>query len=182
MTVTRFQIRAISLDYLDRIRARRVDDFGNAFVATVNTDEGGTPLRCCLREAAVGEQVALIAYRPALVGGPYAEVGPVFVHAERCEGYRETDNYPAEFRHRQLLLRAYDAQGHQVDNRIVEGEDAEEAIAEVFDRPEVAYLNARNVMAGCFMFEISRARSVECGRGHTSAGPCEPSTPLVGVR
>ncbi len=182
MTVARFQIRAISLDYLDRIRARRADDFGNAFVVTVNTDDDGTPLRCCLREAAVGEQVALIAYRPALVGGPYAEVGPVFVHAERCKGYRETDNYPAGFRHRRLLLRAYDTQGHQVDNRIVEGEDAEQAIADVFDRGEVAYLHARNVMAGCFMFEVSRAPSVECGRGHISAGPCVPSTSLVRAR
>ena len=46
MTVALFQIRAISPDYLDRIRARRADDFGNAFVVTVNTDEDGTPLRC----------------------------------------------------------------------------------------------------------------------------------------
>lgn len=54
---------------LDRIGSRGVD-VGNAVVVTVNQNEGG--------EAAVGEHVALVAHQPARVGGPYAEVGPVF--------------------------------------------------------------------------------------------------------
>lgn len=64
---------------LDRIRSRGVD-VGNAVVVTVNQNEGG--------EAAVGEHVALVAHQPARVGGPYAEVGPVFIHANSLRRVR----------------------------------------------------------------------------------------------
>ncbi len=152
-----FRIRALDPDYLDEVRARGEDDFGNDVVATTNDDAGGTPLRCCLREAAVGERVALIAHRAASIGGPYVEIGPVFIHAERCAGYLATGAYPEGFRHRQLVFRAYDAWGRQVGNRIAEaGAGAESVIGELLSQPEVAYLHARNVLAGCFMFTVER--------------------------
>lgn len=84
-----FHVEALDPDGLDRVRGRGVDDFGNPLAVSVVTDVGGTPLRCCLREAEPGERVVLMAYRPARVGGPYAEVGPIFVHAQRCDGYQE---------------------------------------------------------------------------------------------
>jgi hypothetical protein len=151
-----FRICALDPEGLERIRARGVDDFGNPLVVTANTEAGGTPLRCCLREAAVGEHVTLMAYQPARVGGPYAEVGPIFVHAERCDGYERPDAYPEGFRHRRLILRAYNVDGHQVDNQIVEGREAEAGITALLSRPEVAYLHARNVLAGCYMFTVTR--------------------------
>lgn len=78
-----FRVTALPAGELDDIRSRGVDDSGNPLVVTENQEEGGAPLRCCLREAAVGEQVTLLAHRPSTVGGAYAEVGPVFVHADR---------------------------------------------------------------------------------------------------
>jgi hypothetical protein len=122
----------------------------------VNQDDGGTPLRCCLREAAVGERVALLAWRPAPRPGPYAEVGPIFIHAEPCAGWSGA-GYPEGFWPRPQLLRAYDARGWVVDNRLIQGEDADEAIAELLSRPDVCYLHSRNPLAGCYMFSISRA-------------------------
>src|SRR3954452_24007357 len=67
---------------LDRIRCNHHDDHGNPLVA--QTAETGLPLRCCLRLSTAGERVALISYQPSAVGGPYAEVGPVFIHVEDC--------------------------------------------------------------------------------------------------
>lgn len=154
-----FRVAALPTSDLDRIRARQVDDFGNSLV--VNPDEAGAPLRCCLREAAVGERVTLIAYQPAAVGGPYAEVGPVFIHADPCGGYGDGGAYPAGFRRRRQLFRAYDADGRQVDNQIVDGRYAEAAIADLFARSDVAYLHSRNVLAGCYMFTIARHDSAE---------------------
>lgn len=153
---TNFYVSALPTRDLDRIRARGLDDFNNAVTVKINQEEGGTPLRCCLQEAAVGERVALIAYQPAVVGGPYAEVGPVFVHADSCGGYDHSDAYPLGFRHRRQLFRAYDAEGRQVDNQIVAGKDAETAITEFFTRPDVEYLHSRNPLAGCYMFTIAR--------------------------
>jgi hypothetical protein len=154
-----FRVDAIPAGDLDRIRANGVDDFGNPLEPRLVRESGGTPLRCCLREADAGERVVLIAYRPAAVGGPYAEVGPVFVHAERCDGYAETGRYPQGFRHRQQLLRAYDARGRQVENVIADGVRAEFAITDLLRRPDVAFVHSRNVLAGCYMFAITRDRS-----------------------
>ncbi len=154
---TRFQVTALPAEDLDRIRSRGVDDFGNELVVQIEQDETGTPLRCCLREAHRGERFILIAWQPADIGGPYAEVGPVFVHADPCAGYAETESYPAGFRGRRQLFRAYDANGNQVDNQIVDGRHAEAVLAGLFERADVSYIHSRNVLAGCYMFAISRA-------------------------
>ncbi len=150
-----FHVRAVSDSYLDCIRARGVDDFSNPVVAS--RERPGAPLRCCLREAVGGEAVALIAYQPSTLGGPYAEIGPIFVHAEACAGYLDTGRYPEALRHRPQVLRVYDADGHQIYdlNRIVEGHDAERAITELLARDQVSYLHSRNVLAGCYMFAIT---------------------------
>jgi hypothetical protein len=139
---------------LDRLRRQGHDDFGNPFVVRID-EEGGSPLRCCLREIQPGERIALIAYQPSHIGGPYAEVGPVFVHAERCDGW-SGDGCPEGLRHRQLLLRAYDSEGNQVDNVIAEPGEHEAAIANLFSRSKIAFIHARNVMPGCFNFAIHR--------------------------
>ena len=82
-----FRFEPIRPATLDEIRAARVDEAGNRL--TVQTDTaGGSPLRCCLRETVPGERVLLIAYTPPGGRGAYAERGPVFIHAEPCEGYR----------------------------------------------------------------------------------------------
>jgi hypothetical protein len=156
---TTFRVDAVPAAELDRIRANGVDDFGNTLEPRAVRRAGGTPLRCCLREADAGERVVLIAYRPSAIGGPYAEVGPVFVHAERCDGYAETGRYPEGFRHRQQLLRAYDARGRQVENVVVDGVRAEPALADLLNRADVAFVHSRNVLAGCYMFAVTRDRS-----------------------
>jgi hypothetical protein len=156
---TGFRVDAIPAAELDRIRANGLDDFGNPLTPRVVRHSGGMPLRCCLREADAGERVVLIAYRPSHVGGPYAEVGPVFVHEQRCDGYAATGRYPEGFRHRQQLLRAYDERGRQVENVIVDGVRAEFAIGDLLGRHDVAFVHSRNVLAGCYMFAITRGRS-----------------------
>src|SRR5581483_1246012 len=67
-----FQILAIPPAELDGIRAAGRDVAGNGYRPTVDR-AGGSPLRCCLRLTRPGEQVALIAYRPAGTAGAYAE-------------------------------------------------------------------------------------------------------------
>jgi hypothetical protein len=160
--VTAFRVAALPAADLDRIRARGEDDFGNPLEPFAATG-GGMPLRCCLRDAAPGEQVALIAYRPSPVPGPYAEVGPVFVHAQACDGYADEGRYPQAFRGRNQLLRAYDERGGQVENVVVDGSAAERAIGDLLGRPGVAFLHSRNVLAGCYMFAVHPAASVGAG-------------------
>lgn len=140
---------------LERIRATGRDAFGNA--ATPQARVAGLPLRCCLRLSRDGERVLLVAHRPSEHGGPYAEVGPVFVHAEACGGYRTPDTFPAEFRDRRAVLRPYDAAGLMLDGVLAEPGQSERLVGELLADPRVAQVQVRNVVAGCWNFTVRRA-------------------------
>lgn len=158
-TKAEFRIEAIAPDVLDRIRGAGQDDFGNPI--DVATDQArGSPLRCCLQPAEPGARIALIAYRPFIHPGPYAEVGPVFVHARRCAGYNTPEMYPSGYRNwPTMIFRPYHFDGRMAYPALamVDGEHAEDAIAGMFTDPTVELIHSRNVYAGCFMFAIRRA-------------------------
>jgi hypothetical protein len=161
---TTFRVQALPAKELARIRATGSDDFGHPVRVSVVEEEPGTPLRCCLREAHAGERVALISWRP-LREAPdsvYAEVGPVFVHADDCPGYDEEGSYPEGFRRRVQVLRTYSATGDMLDAVMTEGSAAEEAIAGLFTNPDAVVVHSRNVKAGCYMFAVYKAE--ETGR------------------
>src|SRR4051812_27265541 len=91
---------AIAPAVLDQLRV--LDDAGQPPVSSID-DEGGSPLRCCLRRATPGERVSLVSYAPlrrwaADAGadpGPYDEQGPVFIHADACtDPVGTSDAYP----------------------------------------------------------------------------------------
>ena len=121
---------------------------------------GGSPLRCCLRDSAPGDLIVLIAYRPFPWAGPYAEVGPIFCHAQPCDGYPTPSRYPEGFAHRRQLLRAYDR-----DQRICEGiqakdgNQAQQLLTWMFSLDQVDFVHSRNVEWGCYMFSASRRPS-----------------------
>jgi hypothetical protein len=153
-----FRIEAIAPDYLDRIRAAGQDDFGNPIEITIDED-GGSPLRCCLQPAAPGTRIALIAYCPSARPGPYAETGPVFIHADACPGYATPGQYPEGYRTwRPMIFRPYHDDGRMAYPALakVRADEAEEAIARIFADPSIEVIHARNIYAGCFMFAIHR--------------------------
>jgi hypothetical protein len=147
---------AIPAAELAAIRAAGRDEAGNVLTPQVD-DEGGSPLRCCLRTTRPGEEVLLIAYTPPGGAGGYAERGPVFVHARACEGYRTPDEYPPALYGRKQTVRAYNEQGRIEDGIYVEnGEQADKAIADLLARPGVTLVQLRNVGFGCYNFAVRR--------------------------
>jgi hypothetical protein len=126
--------------------------------AEVSVDrEGGAPLRCCLRDSRPGERIVLVSVTPPGPQGAYAESGPVFLHADPCDG-PDRPGYPQEFRRRTQVFRAYSAEGRIVGGRVVKSEDDQEAAAaELLAEADVAYLHSRNVVYGCYMFAIHPA-------------------------
>ncbi|HKH87255.1 MAG TPA: DUF1203 domain-containing protein [Acidimicrobiales bacterium] len=156
---TAFAVEAIAAADLDRIRAAGVDDFGNPMNPSVD-EAGGSPLRCCLRDSTPSERIALIALRPFPWPGPYAEAGPVFIHAEACAGYTEPYRYPEGFAHRRQLLRAYDHDRRICDAmQATDGQQAERILSWLLSRPEVDFVHSRNVEWGCYMFAVRRPRA-----------------------
>jgi Protein of unknown function (DUF1203) len=146
--------QAIAADELDALRAAGRDEAGNPLDVRIDPD-GGAPLRCCLRETRPGERVLLIAYTPPGTAGAYAERGPVFVHAERCEGYLTPRDYPPGLAHRQQIVRAYDGQGRIADGVLAaDGRQAQAVITELLGRPGVELVHLRNVGYGCYNFAV----------------------------
>ena len=144
---------------LDAVRAAGRDEAGNMLKPQASRD-GGEPLRCCLRAARAGERLLLIAYSPPGGAGAYAERGPVFVHADRCGGYRTPGEYPPELADRQQVVRAYDGQGRIADGVLVaDGRQAQQVIGELLARPGVELVHLRNVGYGCYNFAV-RANTV----------------------
>ncbi|MFF5492283.1 DUF1203 domain-containing protein [Streptomyces aquilus] len=138
---------------------RSTDDSGRGMVP-VTDDEGGAPLRCCLRRSVPGERIALVSYAPlrrwaAQTGaepGAYDEQGPVFIHAEECQG-PEGDGYPFDNDHR--TVRRYSADGHILGGELVATLD-DDAFHNAFDDPAVALVHVRAVEYGCFLYEVRR--------------------------
>jgi hypothetical protein len=139
---------------LDRIRCNGHDDYGNPLVA--RTAGAGAPLRCCLRLSTNGEQIALIAYQPSALGGPYAEIGPVFIHLDDCPGLVDS-GFPEDFVERRAILRPYDAAGLMLDGLVAEPGTSEGELKRLFDDPAVELVHVRNVIAGCWNFSVRRS-------------------------
>jgi len=141
-----FSIHAIPADTVDQLRKTN----GAASAEWVAT--GGEPVRCCLRDAHDGERLLLVNFEPPLPPSPYREVGAVFIHAEPCTGPAD-DGYPAEWRRRPQVLRAYDERGwiHPATTTH-DGSDPEAVLARVLATPGVVEVHSRNVAYGCYMF------------------------------
>jgi hypothetical protein len=139
---------------------RSVDDAGRGMVP-VTDEEGGAPLRCCLRRSAPGELIALVSYAPlrrwaAETGadpGAYDEQGPVFIHAEECPG-SAAPGYPFDNDHR--TVRRYSAEGHILGGQLVDALD-DGAFRDAYQDPAVALVHVRAVEYGCFLYEVRRS-------------------------
>jgi hypothetical protein len=83
------------------------------------------------------------------------------------------------FRRRRQLFRAYHDAGHQVHNRIAEPDEVDSVLAELLDRPEVAFIHSRDVLAGCYMFAVSPLPAQEEA---LDQGPTVPRNRLPGNR
>lgn len=151
---TTFRVEAIPVETLELIRATGRDEAGNVPRERVDVD-GGSPLRCCLRDALPGERMLLIAYTPPGVAGPYSERGPVFIHAEPCAGYPDVHRYPHELGRRRQIVRGYDLDGNMATATIVaDGGAAEQELNTILARPEIRVAHVRNVAAGCYNFAV----------------------------
>ena len=122
---------------------------------TVDTPESA-PCRHCLRWAQPGERVILFPYAAIPSGQPYAETGPIFVHADECQRYCTTNEYPADFRNGRVF-RAYDSKYNIIDAQIVNGSEPEVAIEGLFQNPDTTFVDARSATRGCFTFRVQRA-------------------------
>lgn len=144
-------------DWVAAVRAGGPDDYGRAAERAVS-DGGGNPCRNCLNDIEKGAPMLICAARPFDGVHPYAETGPVFLHAEECGAWAGDGLPPIIASRPEFLLKAYSA-----GERIVEGtgqvtrtEDLFDVFEDLFARPEVAFIDLRSASNNCFLTRIKR--------------------------
>jgi Protein of unknown function (DUF1203) len=155
MKTSSFRIVPLPTEIADA--ARRAENAGAADHALITVDSAeSSPCRHCLRWAKPGERVILFPYAAIPAGQPYSETGPIFVHANECQRYSATNEYPADFRNGRVF-RAYDSKYNIIDAQVVNGSEPEVVIESLFRNPDTEFVDVRSVTRGCFTFRIQRA-------------------------
>ena len=122
-------------------------------------DGGGTPCRHCLDQVADGDPFLILSYRPFPEPQPYAEQGPIFLHADACAAHGQDARTPAMLVSPRYLLRGYCAGDRIVygSGQIVETGDIAARAAEMFDDAAIRYIHVRSAANNCYQCRIERA-------------------------
>ena len=108
-----------------------------------------------MRWAQPGERVILFPFAAIPPGRPYSETGPIFVHAEPCERYPATREFPPDFC-QGPVFRAYNSAQDMIDAEVVNGSEPEAVIEKLLQNPETAFVDARSATRGCYTFRMER--------------------------
>src|SRR5262245_45681829 len=149
-------VRGIPSEQVERIRDGGVDANGQA--ALTRIAEGvANPCRHCLALIREGDPKLVLAYRPFEKPQPYAESGPIFLHAATCKRY-EADRLPAWFTFMDpAIVRGYDDMDwiRYDTGRVVPGADLDAACRQILSDESVAYVHVRSKF-NCFQCRVDR--------------------------
>lgn len=115
------------------------------------------PDRVEVRDAEPGETLLLVNYAHQPAETPYRATHAIFVREGAMAPCEFVDAIPEAMRSRMLSLRAFDGMHFMADAELVDGRDAEAAIARLFAEPRVAYIQAHYATRGCYAARVDRA-------------------------
>ena len=123
------------------------------------SDGAGVPCRHCLHPVGQGETYLILAHRPFPKPQPYAELGPIFLHAESCPRHVDNGAVPDMLRSPQYILRGYNAEDRIVygSGQIVPTPEIPSAATRMFDDSRIAYVHVRSASNNCYQCRIDRA-------------------------
>jgi hypothetical protein len=149
-------VSAIDPARLDVVRTTGADGHGNELRPFPATGQG-EPLRCCLRYAAPGEQITLISYAPFEDPSVWREVGPVYIHAKRCQGYTPTGHLPEQLAIGPRVLRTYradDTMNYEHNTVVNDATELEPIITRLLCEPDVETVHVRTLAPQCFLYAV----------------------------
>ena len=155
-----FKIIPLSKEYASKIRTTRKDSFDHEVIEQTATGLG--PCRVSLKPFKRGEDKRLLlSHSPFATDNAFNQPGPVFIHADEVEEYKDVYHFPPEIKadkkHFPLTLIGYTIDQQMAYTKLVGDNDVDELIMTIFIKhPEVEYLHARNAEAGCYICRIER--------------------------
>ena len=149
---------AITTDHANAYRAGALDANGQTPERHIS-DGSGNPCRHCLDDIAGGEAFLIFAHRPFDTVQPYAEQGPIFLHANDCPRYAPEIQLPEMFKNRErFLMRGYTADDRILygSGQIVASERLEVEASKLLADTQVSYIHLRSGSYNCFQCRIER--------------------------
>ncbi|CDX14257.1 conserved hypothetical protein [Mesorhizobium sp. ORS 3324] len=154
----RIQFKALPTEAVRALQRGAPDAYGRTPERRIS-DGDGVPCRHCLKNVAAGDAYLILAYRPFQELQPYAETGPIFLHATECERAEEADALPEMLQSSDYIVRGYGE-----DDRIVYGSGAVIPTGDIaaraetlFERDDIAYIHVRSARNNCYQCRIDRA-------------------------
>jgi Protein of unknown function (DUF1203) len=154
MKTSNFRVVPLRTEIAEAARAAAAAGAPDHAVVTADSPQG-YPCRHCLRWAQPGEPMILFPFAAIPPGRPYFESGPIFVHADACERYSATDEFPAAFRDGRVL-RAYNSEHDIIAAEVPNGAGPEAVIERFLQKPETAFVHVRSASHGCYTMEVER--------------------------
>lgn len=152
------QFKALPTDDVRALQRGGPDAYGHKPERQIS-DGDGVPCRHCLKNVAAGDAYLILAYRPFADLQPYAETGPIFLHAEECERAAEVEALPDMLESSDYIVRGYGK-----DDRIVYGSGGVIPTSNIparaealFERDDIAYVHVRSARNNCYQCRIERA-------------------------
>ena len=152
----KLRIEGIPSDEVARLRNGGADANGQPALQRV-AEAGANPCRHCLGLIAEGSPMLVLSYRPFTTVQPYAETGPIFLHAESCQRH-EGDQVPGWFTHfDSAIVRGYDNDDwiRYETARVIKGDKIGSTCESLLENPEVAYVHIRSKF-NCFQCRVDR--------------------------
>lgn len=151
------QFTALRTDIVRALQSGAVDANGQSPEVHV-AREGALPCRHCLRTIAAGERYLVLAHRPFPAPQPYAEMGPIFLHAEPCARGGGSAEIPAFLGSPSYIVRGYGANDRIVygTGQVVPTPEIPALAERLLARDGIAYLHVRSASNNCYHCRIDR--------------------------
>lgn len=151
------RVRGLPSDEVERLRRGGPDANGQPPLRRA-AEGWANPCRHCLGLILEGDEKLVLAYRPFAEVQPYAETGPIFLHAGACERY-DRETVPPWFDHLDpAIVRGY-GPDHWIrydTGTVVRGTELPAACEAILRDATVAYVHVRSKF-NCFQCRVDRA-------------------------
>ncbi len=157
--MSHFRCIPIPTETAERFRRTGVDDNGNTLRRMAATNGTGFPCRHCLQLAKPDEVMLLGSYNLPRPQGIYWTPSPIFVHAEACPVYDETDAVaPTILGNGLVSVRAYDAADQVIYElgHVCDGRDVDAPLGRALGDVRTAFVNVHTARPGCLLARVER--------------------------
>jgi hypothetical protein len=147
----------LSTDAVRALQAGGADAYGNA-PERRTSDGDGVPCRHCLKQVPAGRPYLVVAFRPFTTLQAYAETGPIFLCADKCQAADTTHYLPEILKSPDYIVRGYNDREQIVygTGAVTPREQIAERAGSLLADGAISFVHVRSARNNCFQCRIER--------------------------